>query len=57
MDYVNHGHDQHRRNAQWHISYHSKDDQEHIEKVMRELHNKRYMLYDTIDKCIKGFKK
>lgn len=57
MDYVDCGHDQRRRNATWHISYHSKDDKKRIERVMKDLHIKRYQLYDTIDKCIAEFRK
>lgn len=57
MDYVDWGHDPRKRNAQWHISYYSKDDQKRISQVMKELHNKRFTLYDSIDECIRIFRK
>ena len=55
MDYVNYGHDQRKRNAQWHISYYSKEDKKHIEGVMKSLNLKRYKLYSSINECIKEF--
>lgn len=57
MDYVDGGHDQRKRNATWHISYHSKKDEKRIKKEMKSLHIKQYHLYDSIDKCIECFKK
>lgn len=55
MDYVNYGHDQRKRNAQWHISYYSKEDKKRIEGVMKSLNLKRYKLYSSINECIKEF--
>lgn len=59
MDYVNYGHDPRKKNAVWHISYHSHNDKKRIEKVMRDLHikNRRYQLFDSIDQCIHDFKR
>jgi len=55
MDYVDYGHDQRKRNAKWHISYYSNEDQKRIKKVLRDLHVKNYTLYPTIDECIAEF--
>lgn len=55
MDYKDYGHEQRKRNAQWHISYFSPEDKKRIQGVMKSLHQKRYTLYPSIEKCIEGF--
>lgn len=55
MDYKNYGHDPRRKNAQWHISFHSPDDKKQIKSVMKSLQLKRYTLYSSIDECIAKF--
>ena len=55
MDYKDYGHEQRRKNAQWHISYFSPEDKKQIRSVMKALHQKRYALYPSIDECIADF--
>ena len=43
--------------AKWHISYFSDADKKRIEAVLSGLGCKDYTLYDSIDECIKGYKK
>lgn len=54
-DYKDRGHDLRKRNALWHISYHSKEDKKRIERAMKDLHLKRYSLFPSIDECIREF--
>ena len=42
--------------AEWHISYFSNEDKEKIEKSMSNFRCKNYILYNSIDECIKKFK-
>lgn len=42
--------------AQWHISYHSERDKQHIENTMNKLGVKDYKLYNSIDECIASFR-
>lgn len=55
-DYLDDGHEQRKRNAAWHISYFSAEDKKRVKMVMKQLGNKRYTLYPTIDECISKFK-
>lgn len=40
--------------AKWHISYFSNEDKEKIEKSMSNFRCKKYILYNSIDECIKN---
>lgn len=54
-DYLDGGHDQRRKNAQWHISYFTQNDKKQIERVMKRIGLKRYHLYASIDQCIEAY--
>lgn len=49
-DYIDGGHEQRRRNANWHITYFSPEDERRIKKVMKRFGQKRVTLYPGIDK-------
>lgn len=55
-DYIDGGHEPRVNNAKWHISYHSDADRKQIENVMQRTGCDNYMLYQSIDECIKEFK-
>ncbi len=54
-DYLDGGHTQRLRNAQWHISYRTPADQTQIKRIMKQIGLKRYHLYDSIDKCLQAY--
>lgn len=56
-EYLDGGHDQRLRNAQWHISYRTPEDKTQIKRVMKQIGLKRYHLYDSIDKCLQAYAK
>ena len=43
--------------AEWHISYHSEEDCERINRIMQSYGCKNYKLYPEIEQCIEQFKK
>ena len=43
--------------AEWHISYYSEKDRKRIESVMKGMGCRNYRLYNSIDECIKVWKK
>ena len=55
MNYKDYGHTPRRKNAQWHISFYSKEDKKRIERVMKAMQLKRFTLYPSIDECIARF--
>lgn len=55
MNDVDHGHDPRKKNAVWHISCHTDEDRQRIQKAMKELRIKNYNLYATINDCIADF--
>lgn len=54
-EYLDGGHTQRLRNAQWHISYRTPEDKVQIKRIMKQIGLKRYHLYDSIDKCLQTY--
>lgn len=54
-EYLDGGHPQRLRNAQWHISYLTSADKAQIKQIMKQIGLKRYHLYDSIDKCLHAY--
>ena len=50
--YTDFPHDHRRRNAAWHISFFSPEDEKKIKWTMKKLGQKRYTVYKGIDACI-----
>lgn len=55
-DYLDYGHAPRKKNPVWHISYFSPTDKKRIINVIKQLGQKRYILYPSIDECISNFK-
>lgn len=55
-DYIDGGHDKRSADAEWHISYYSKDDKKRIEQVMLETGCNKFELHKSIEECIATYK-
>lgn len=45
------------KNANWHVHYHTNSDKQRVEEVFTKLEFTNYDLFNSINECIKGFKR